>query len=61
MPHEPHPTSGCGHSPTRPHAAHRARTHASDQFRCDSTAGGADGSSGSTAGAPHAQGKAGAV
>ncbi|MEU6310894.1 hypothetical protein [Streptomyces sp. NPDC047014] len=61
MPQEPQPSSGWGHSLSRPHEPHRTVTHVSDHVRCVSSIGGADRSSGGWTGLPHAQGKTGAV
>ncbi|WP_199819270.1 hypothetical protein [Streptomyces sp. NRRL S-378] len=61
MPHDPHPTSGCGHSLSRPQAVHRTATQLSDQVRWVISTGGADRSSGGWTGLPQAQGKTGAV
>ncbi|MFD9167321.1 hypothetical protein ACFVZ8_35860, partial [Streptomyces sp. NPDC059558] len=61
VPHDPQPSSGCGHSLSRPHDVHRTVTQVSDQVRWVSCTGGADRSSGGWTGLPHAQGKTGAV
>ncbi|WP_308363554.1 MULTISPECIES: hypothetical protein [unclassified Streptomyces] len=61
VPHEPHPTSGCGHSLSRPQDAHRAVTQLSDQVRWVSGTAGAAKSSGGVTGLPQAHGKTGAV
>ncbi|WP_330299337.1 hypothetical protein [Streptomyces sp. NBC_00503] len=61
VPHDPHPTSGCGHSLSRPQAAHRTDTQPSDQVRWVSSRGGEDRSSGGVTGLPQAQGNTGTV
>ncbi|MFD4933713.1 hypothetical protein [Streptomyces virginiae] len=61
VPHEPQPSSGCGHSLSRPQVVQRTVTQVSDHVRWVSGIGGADRSNGGWTGLPHAQGKTGAV
>ncbi|MGW7193956.1 hypothetical protein, partial [Streptomyces sp. NPDC054838] len=56
VPHEPHPTSGCGHSLSLPQAPHRTVTQLSLQVRWVSGSGGAARSSGGVIGLPQAHG-----
>ncbi|MDA5279481.1 hypothetical protein ACWGHM_36140 [Streptomyces sp. NPDC054904] len=61
VPHDPHPTSGCGHSLSRPQDPHRTVTQLCDQVRCVSVSGGEVRSSAGVTGLPQAQGKTGEV
>ncbi|WP_229875950.1 hypothetical protein [Streptomyces nojiriensis] len=61
VPHPPHPSSGWGHSLSRPHVVQRTVTQVSVHVRWVSGTGGAARSSGGWTGLPQAQGKTGAV
>ncbi|MFE4259251.1 hypothetical protein [Streptomyces sp. NPDC056883] len=60
VPQEVHPTSGCGHSLSRPQASHRTATQLCVQVRWVSSRGGEVRSRGGVTGFPQAQGKTGA-